>query len=64
MDTTNLLLIVLLVIVIYLAAMLSQRGSKSNVVYMPGPLFSWWGQGPTWRGPRPGRHRYRRRFWW
>jgi hypothetical protein len=75
MDTTNLLLIILIIVMIFLVIGMSQKHAQNpqnNVVYLPGPRLNFWGgQGPLWRGPRPGRRfrrgirrGIRRRFWW
>jgi len=67
MQITQIILIILAVTAIYVLLQIVQQTNRptSDVVYVSRPSVPYWGQGPVWRGPRPGRGRRRRprRFW-
>ena len=70
MKVTQIILIILAVTAIYVLLQVVQQTNRasSDIVYVSSPITPYWGQGPVWRGPRPGRRRRRRRrrrgrFW-
>ena len=66
MQFTQIILIILAVTAIYVLLQIVQQTQRasSDVVYVSSPIVPYWGQGPVWRGPRPGRRRRRRRRFW
>ena len=66
MELEQIVMVVLILIIVYMLLQMSQQQQKSQsdrVVYLQSPYIGYgFGQGPMWRGPRPGRRR-RRRFW-
>ena len=65
MELEQIVMVILILIIVYMLLQMSlQQKSQSNrVVYLQSPYIGYgFGQGPMWRGPRPGRRR-RRRFW-
>ena len=70
MKLAQIILIILAVTAIYVLLQIVQQTnrSSSDIVYVSNPSTPYWGQGPVWRGPRPGRRRGRgrggpRRLW-
>ena len=63
MELSQIVLIILAVTAIYVLLQIVQQTnrSSSDIVYISSPITPYWGQGPVWRGPRPGRGRRRRR---
>jgi hypothetical protein len=65
MESTQVLIIILILIMIYLLLQTTRKPLQNRVVYVSNPFNRFiGGQGPLWRGPRPGRFRRRgrRRF--
>jgi len=69
MELEQIVMVVLILIIVYMLIQMSQQQSQTDsVVYLQSPYIGrGFGQGPIWRGPRPGRRRWRRRgrrrFW-
>ena len=70
MELEQLVMVVLILVIVYMFSQMSQQqtAQTDSVVYLQAPYFGYnFGQGPLWRGPRPGRRRWRRRgrrrFW-
>ena len=70
MELEQLVMVVLILVIVYMFSQMSQQQTAQtySVVYLQAPYFGYnFGQGPLWRGPRPGRRRWRRRgrrrFW-
>ena len=71
MELEQLVMVALILVIVYMLSQMShqQQSTKTDsVVYLQAPYFGYnFGQGPLWRGPRPGRRRWRRRgrrrFW-
>ena len=71
MKLAQIILIILAVTAIYVLLQIVQQTnrSSSDIVYVSNPSTPYWGQGPVWRGPRPGRRGRRwgrggpRRLW-
>jgi len=69
MELAQIVLIILAVTAIYVLLQIVQQTNRStsDIVYVSSPIAPYWGQGPVWRGPRPGRRRHRgrgrRRLW-
>ena len=63
MKLPQIVLIALAITAIYVLLQIvhQTKRSTSDVVYVSSPIAPYWGQGPVWRGPRPGRRRGRRR---
>ena len=66
MELEQIVMVVLILIIVYMLLQMSQQKSQSDrVVYLQSPYIGYgFGQGPMWRGPRPGRRRGRRRRFW
>jgi len=71
MELEQLVMVALILVIVYMLSQMSQQQQSTktdSVVYLQAPYFGYnFGQGPLWRGPRPGRRRWRRRgrrrFW-
>ena len=65
MELEQIIVVVLILIIVYMLLQMPQQQRADNVVYLQSPYMGYgFGQGPIWRGPRPGRrNRWRRRFW-
>ena len=67
MELEQIVMVILILIIVYMLLQMSQqqKSQSDRVVYLQSPYIGYgFGQGPIWRGPRPGRrHRWRRRFW-
>ncbi len=71
MELEQLVMVALILVIVYMLSQMSQQqqtAQTDSVVYLQAPYFGYnFGQGPLWRGPRPGRRRWRRRgrrrFW-
>ncbi len=71
MELEQLVMVGLILVIVYMFSQMSQQqqtAQTDSVVYLQAPYFGYnFGQGPLWRGPRPGRRRWRRRgrrrFW-
>ena len=71
MELEQLVMVALILVIVYMLSQMSQQQQSAktdSVVYLQAPYFGYnFGQGPLWRGPRPGRRRWRRRgrrrFW-
>ncbi|MHA2344582.1 MAG: hypothetical protein ACXADW_22220 [Candidatus Hodarchaeales archaeon] len=71
MELEQLVMVALILVIVYMLSQMSQQqqtAQTDSVVYLQSPYFGYnFGQGPLWRGPRPGRRRWRRRgrrrFW-
>ena len=67
MELEQLVMVVLILVIVYMLSQMSQQQQpqSDSVVYLQSPYIGrGFGQGPMWRGPRPGRRRrWRRRFW-
>ena len=65
MELEQIVMVVLILIIVYMLLQMSQQKSQTDrVVYLQSPYIGRnFGQGPMWRGPRPGWRRGRRRFW-
>ena len=66
MELEQLVMVVLILVIVYMFSQMSQQQQQpaqtDSVVYLQAPYFGYnFGQGPLWRGPRPGRRRWRRR---
>ena len=62
MESTQVLIIILILFMIYLLLQTTRKPLQNRVVYVSNPFYRFFGgQGPLWRGPRPGRFRRRRR---
>ena len=64
MELEQLVMVVLILVIVYMFSQMSQQqtAQTDSVVYLQAPYFGYnFGQGPLWRGPRPGRRRWRRR---
>ena len=72
MELEQLVMVALILVIVYMLSQMSQQQQSAktdSVVYLQDPYFGYnFGQGPLWRGPRPGRRRWRRRgrrrFWY
>ena len=64
MELEQIVMVVLILIIVYMLLQMSQQKPQSDrVVYLQSPYIGMgFGQGPMWRGPRPGgrRRRWRR----
>ena len=66
MELEQIVMVLLILIIVYMLLQMSQqqKSQSDRVVYLQSPYIGMgFGQGPMWRGPRPGRRRGRRRFW-
>ena len=67
MELEQVIMVILILVIVYMLLQMSQQQQQSpqsdNVVMLRSPYFGYnFGQGPMWRGPRPGRsRRWRRR---
>ena len=68
MELEQVVMVILILVIVYMLLQMSQQQQQStqsdNVVLLRTPYFGYnFGQGPMWRGPRPGgrRRRWRRR---
>ena len=66
MELEQLVMVGLILVIVYMLSQMSQQQQQTaqtdSVVYLQAPYFGYnFGQGPLWRGPRPGRRRWRRR---
>ena len=64
MELEQIVMVVLILIIVYMLLQMSpqQTSQSDSVVYLQSPYIGrGFGQGPMWRGPRPGRRRGWRR---
>ena len=66
MELEQVIMVILILVIVYMLLQMSQQQQTTqsdNVVLLRSPYFGYnFGQGPMWRGPRPGRRRgWRRR---
>ena len=69
MELEQVVMVILILVIVYMLLQMSQQQQQQstqsdNVVLLRTPYFGYnFGQGPMWRGPRPGgrRRRWRRR---
>jgi len=64
MELEQIVMVVLILIIVYMLLQMSQqqKPQSDRVVYLQSPYIGrGFGQGPMWRGPRPGRRRGWRR---
>ena len=68
MELEQVVMVILILVIVYMLLQMSQQQQQQtsqtdNVVMLRSPYFGYnFGQGPMWRGPRPGRRRgWRRR---
>ena len=66
MELEQVIMVILILVIVYILLQMSQQQQTTqsdNVVLLRSPYFGYnFGQGPMWRGPRPGRRRgWRRR---
>ena len=69
MELEQVVMVILILVIVYMLLQMSQQQQQQqstqsdNVVLLRAPYFGYnFGQGPMWRGPRPGgRHRRWRR---